>query len=61
MSHAIQFLLVEEYNLEDAMGKVEALLENSPQWSDWNAATGSGSFAGRWEGNAFKEIGRAHV
>jgi hypothetical protein len=55
MSHAIQFLLVEEYNLEDAMGKVEALLENSPQWSDWNAATGSGSFAGRWEGNAFKE------
>jgi hypothetical protein len=54
MSHTLQYLLVEEETPEDARGKVVALLENSPQWSDWHNASGSGSFAGRWENGAFK-------
>jgi hypothetical protein len=55
MSHAIQFMLVEADSVEEALGEVESKLENNPAWSDWNSASGSGSFAGRWEGNAFKE------
>jgi hypothetical protein len=54
MSHTLQYLLVEEQTCQDARDKVSTLLENSPQWSDWHNATGSGSFAGRWEGAAFK-------
>jgi hypothetical protein len=55
MSHAIQFMLVEADSVDEALGEVESKLETSPAWSDWNSASGSGSFAGRWEGNAFKE------
>jgi hypothetical protein len=55
MSHAIQFLLIEADSVDEALGEVESRLENNPAWSDWHNASGSGSFAGRWQGNAFKE------
>jgi len=55
MSHVIQYLLVEADSVDDALGEVSTRLERgNPSWSDWHNATGSGSFAGRWTGNAFK-------
>jgi hypothetical protein len=56
MSHVVQYLLVEADSVEEALGEVESKLENNPAWSDWHYANGSssGSFAGRWEGVAFK-------
>jgi hypothetical protein len=54
--HTCQIMLVEADTVEEAFDKVEASLEDAPDWSDWHNANNSHTlnFAGRWEGEVFK-------
>ena len=51
--HVGQIIIVTGEDEDEARGNVESSLSESPSWSDWHNASGSGSFAGRWEGEFF--------